>query len=69
MIVIFNKGEAPSKNQDATACPHSWYATFLFYFVSSVNDCYKPAKTLSLADSKSYGSTNLWFFLTAKIAA
>lgn len=68
-IVIFNNGDAPYKNHEATAWPHSWYATFLFYFSSNVNDCSIPAKTLSEASSKSLGSTNYFNFLTAIIAA
>ena len=47
MMVIFNKGDAPYKNHDVTACPHSWYATFLFSFSSSLNDCSIPASTRS----------------------
>ncbi len=55
MIVILSKGDAPSKNHDVTAWPHSWYATFLFSLSSSLKDCSIPARTLSEASSKSSG--------------
>lgn len=69
MIVIFSKGEAPYKNHDVTAWPHSWYATFLFSFSSSLKDCSIPARTLSEASSKSSGSMHFFCFLTAMMAA
>lgn len=68
-IVIFNNGEAPYKNHEVTAWPHSWYATFFLYFSSKVKDCSIPANTLSDASSKSLGSTKCFIFLTAMMAA
>lgn len=37
MIVTFNKGDAPSKNQDTTAWPLSWTATIFLYSSDNIS--------------------------------
>ena len=47
MIVTFKSGSAPSKNQDTTAWPHSWYATVFFSSVDTKPFRSTPPITLS----------------------
>jgi hypothetical protein len=69
IIVSFNKGIPPSKNQLTTACPLSCTATILFSSVDKIDFFSIPAMTLSVALSKSSLSTNGLLYLLAKIAA
>jgi hypothetical protein len=69
MIVTFNKGSAPSKNHDTTACPHSWNATVFFSYKETKPFLSTPPITLSEDISKSSISTYPLLYLAAKMAA
>lgn len=69
MIVSFNNGSAPFKNQETTAWPDSWTETTFFYSLVMILFLYTPPMILSVAISRSWESTYDLPFLAAKMAA